>query len=280
MLPANLKPPLGGSELCFILGIDYRSGTNHLYQLLRLHPQCVGLAPIWEDFVLHHSHHLHSYVQSLFGSWNPKWRVDEQVGTRGDLLRSFGVVLENFLMKQTLGGAPESSPKRFVTKTPSVEGLENFFELFPTAIPIVLIRDGRCVVESGMKSFGWNFQQASERWRRRARRILEFESSPLAASRLWLKVRFEDLVRDERGCMTAILKGLGLDVDLYDFHRAGELKILGGSESAQKSGDLHWRSTEKPAGFDPTDRISHWTDEQREQFNRIAGEELRLLGYE
>lgn len=280
MLPASHKSPTGDCELCFILGIDYRSGTNHLYQLLRLHPQCVGLAPIWEDFVLHHSHHLHSYVQSLFGSWNPKWKVDEQVGTRAELLRSFGVVLENFLMKQARGDSSESSTRRFITKTPSVEGLDNFFELFPNAIPIVLIRDGRCVVESGMKSFGWDFQQASERWRRRARKILEFESSPHAASRPWLKVRFEDLVRDEQGCMTAILKGLGLDVDLYDFQRAGELKILGGSQTAQKSGDLHWRSTDKPTDFDPTQRISHWTDEQREQFNKIAGEELRLLGYQ
>jgi hypothetical protein len=162
-------------------------------------------------------------VQSLFGSWNPKWKVDEQVGTRAELLRSFGVVLENFLMKQTRGDSSESSTRRFITKTPSVEGLDNFFELFPNAIPIVLIRDGRCVVESGMKSFGWDFQQASERWRRRARKILEFESSPHAASRPWLQVRFADLVRDEQGCMTAILKGLGLDVDLYDFQRAGEL---------------------------------------------------------
>ncbi len=267
-------------KICFLLGIDYRSGTNHLYQLLRLHPNCLGLAPIWEDFLLHHSKHLESYIEKVFGSWNPAWEVDRLVGSQKDLLLEFGKTLEQFLLRQTsLPVTSNPTIRRYITKTPSVEGLNRFFSIFPNAIPIVLVRDGRSLVESGMRSFGWDFIEATKRWKQRAQIVLEFQNLLKSTSLPGLVIRFEDLINEESSSLIGIFRHLDIDPQLYDFQRARELKVLGSSHTAVTEGELHWRSTDKPADFSPLQRFEHWTTEQHRQFNAIAEEELRLLGY-
>lgn len=285
-------PDPSNQKLCFVLGIAYRSGTNHLYQLLRLHPNCMGLAPIWEDFLLHHSELLETYVENVFGSWSPSWEVDRLVGSKKDLVREFGKTLEQFLLRQASLKRPTADPNRsatpatsssetlrYITKTPSVKGLHRFFSLFPNSIPIVLVRDGRSVVESGMRSFGWDFINATNHWKEHARIVLEFQDTIKKESLPGLVVRFEDLIADEANCLNRIFRHLAIDPDLYDFQQAEELKVLGSSQTAVTQGKLHWCSTEKPADFSPVRRFEHWTAEQHRQFNAIAEEELRLLGY-
>ncbi|MFN7730606.1 MAG: sulfotransferase [Pirellula sp.] len=272
-------------RICFLLGIDRRSGTNHLYQLLRLHPHCLGLAPIWEDFLLHHSKHLQTYVEDVFQSWNPSWEIDRLVGSPSDLLIELGKTLEGFLLRQASIPSDRpanpygSTPLRYVTKTPSVEGLNRFFSIFPKAIPIVLIRDGRAVVESGMRSFGWDFVKATQRWKHRARIVLAFQDTLKNTSSPGIILRFEDLITDEVSSLTRIFQHIAVDPQLYDFQQSRELKVLGSSQTAFSEGELHWRRTDKPAEYSPLRRFEHWTPEQHLQFNAIAGEELRLLGY-
>lgn len=256
-----------------------------MYQLLRLHPNCVGLAPIWEDFFLHHSKHLETYVQEVLRSWNPSWEADRLVGSPRDLLSEFGSAIERFLLRQTSLPSDHpmqsgsTNPLRYVTKTPSVEGLNRFFSIFPNAIPIVLIRDGRAVVESGMRSFGWDFIEATQRWKDRARTVLAFQDMLKESSLPGMIVRFEDLITDEAKCLTGIFHHLAIDPQRYDFQQARELKVLGSSQTAISEGELHWRRTDKPAGYSPLRRFEHWNPEQHHQFNAIAGEELGLLGY-
>lgn len=280
-------------KLCFVLGIAYRSGTNHLYQLLRLHPNCEGLSPIWEDFLLHHSELLESYVENVFDSWSPSWEVERLVVSQKDLLREFGKTLEQFLLRQAslkrstanqsisspTSATSSSETLRYITKTPSVKGLHRFFSLFPNSIPIVLVRDGRSVVESGMRSFGWDFINSTNHWKKHARIVLEFQETIKKESLPGLVVRFEDLITDEANCLHRIFRHVAIDPDLYDFHKAKELKVLGSSQTAVTQGKLDWCRTEKPADFSPVRRFEHWTAEQHRQFNEIAEEELRLLGY-
>ena len=49
-------------KLCFILGIMARSGTNYLFRLLDLHPDCAGPGPIWEDCFVRHSELLETFA--------------------------------------------------------------------------------------------------------------------------------------------------------------------------------------------------------------------------
>ena len=54
--------------------------------------------------------------------------------------------------------------RRLVTKNPSVIGIERVFTFFPTAQVIILLRDGRAVVESCLRTFAWDFDLATRRW--------------------------------------------------------------------------------------------------------------------
>ena len=52
----------------FILGISQRSGTNFLFDLLCLHPDCGAPSIKWEDFLVDKSDLLVRYVSSVY-SW-------------------------------------------------------------------------------------------------------------------------------------------------------------------------------------------------------------------
>src|SRR5258708_3907506 len=58
----------------FIQGVLPRSGTNFLWDLLLLHPDCTrGREPVNEDFFLEHSNHLTEFVEVVRGTWDPIW---------------------------------------------------------------------------------------------------------------------------------------------------------------------------------------------------------------
>ena len=55
-------------------------------------------------------------------------------------------------------------PTRLVTKTPTVKNLGLFFQLFPTSKLLVLVRDGRSVVESAVRTFDRPYGHAAREW--------------------------------------------------------------------------------------------------------------------
>lgn len=281
----------GNTKLCFILGILPRSGTNHVTRLLTLHPNCTGLSPIWEDFLLHHSGVLKDYTGRIYKSWNPDWEVPEKVGPQEKLVGYFGDAICRFLRLQLEGDSVEgndcpddSSPANgtqiLLTKTPSVVGLENFDDLFPDAHLILLCRDGRAVVESGVKSFDWNYEDAMRRWRDGARAILKYKEKCLASNRKFLLVRFEDFIKDEKAELLKVFEFLGVDSDQYDFEEASALGVIGSSETRSEAGAVHWEATKKKKEFDPVSRFKNWSKGRHCRFNKIAGADMVRLGYE
>ena len=106
----------------FILGMMPRSGTNFLHRLLCQHPDCgaINTTPVREDYLIHHIKWLSQYVGRLKWQWG-NWGADEAFVA--PLSTAVGRGLTSFL--QTL-----SSAKRIVTKTPSVENLDSFFNYF------------------------------------------------------------------------------------------------------------------------------------------------------
>src|SRR5262245_57486813 len=159
----------------FILGITARSGTNFLFHLLCLHPDCDPGGPIWENYLLMHAGALVRYADAVYDSFNPEWRVDEIIGPRDVLLRHIGDGLIEYLNLQhdhrSATGAMRAndaltggSVKRLVTKTPSVRHLTAFLKIFPHSPLLIIVRDGRAVVESGSRSFGWDREWAIRDW--------------------------------------------------------------------------------------------------------------------
>jgi hypothetical protein len=255
----------------FILGVSPRSGTNFLWDLLCSHPDCApGREPVRENFFLEHADLLLRFVDQVSARWDPAWGPIDRALTDG-LRASLGSGLIDFLTVDPT--------RRLVVKTPSVRNIATFFELFPDASLLVLVRDGRSVVQSCMATFGWDFDTAARRWAAAADEVLRFqaEHSRAAAYRL---MRYEDLLDDLEGTLTPLLESLRLDVDRFDFAAASALPVRGSSEyfGAGRT-TVHWEPVPKDPRFDPRQRWRSWTARQLERFSWIAGTQQVSLGY-
>ena len=254
-----------------ILGLTPRTGTNYLWDLICLHPACApGREPIREDLFLEHADLLFDFVRSVRGRWNPAWgEVSKE--TVAELSASIGSGLLGFLT--------EDEDRRLVTKNPSVTNIDKVFTLFPTAHVIVLVRDGRAVVESCVRTFAWDFDLAARRWAAAvdtALRFMDGRSSDDPAVKL---VRYEDLVADPRRHMTDILGFLGLDLADYDLSAAARLPVRGSSVFLGGKAKVHWEPVERTADFDPLRRWAAWASEQHRRFAWLAGRQQVALGY-
>jgi hypothetical protein len=166
-----------------------------------------------------------------------------------------------------------------ITKTPRADRLPLYPWLFPGQPLLVIIRDGRSVVESAVRSFGWTYGKAIERWGRGARRILEFDRDQRHGSCRYLVVRYENLVTDVEAEMNRVLSFLRLDPADYDFDAARAMPVRGSSTLKSQGQSLHWQPVPKGSGFDPLRRASAWTPRLHRRFERIAGMYQQLLGY-
>jgi len=255
----------------FIHGILPRSGTNFLWDLLLLHPDCArAREPIREDLFLEHSDNLAAFVAGVRGAWDPIW------GTFGvdlpdRLYACLGEGLVSFLWVDR--------DRRLVTKSPTVGHLDRFFAFFPWARLVILVRDGRSVVQSSMDTFGWDFDRACRAWAEASDTIRGFQQSASSRAERWRLVRYEDLVDDTEGQLRSVLEFLGLDAERYDFDAARNLPVRGSSWFGRQSGRVHWQTVPRDASFAPKERWRTWSAEQLERFEWLAGEQLRALGY-
>jgi Sulfotransferase family len=260
-------------DAIFILGIMPRSGTNFLWDLLCFHPQCApARAPIREDFFLEHSHHLLDYAQAVRSSWDPMWGplTDDLLN---DFRRALGDGLIAFLRVERA--------QRLLTKSPSVKNLEHFFDFFPQARLLILVRDGRSVVHSCVKTFGWQFDTAARKWADAADEVTRFDRNQGHRADRYRIVRYEDLVDDTRGAVSEILNFLELDPHRFDFESAERLPVRGSSEFLGPSRDtVHWDPVEKDSTFAPKERWRAWDIKLHQRFEWLAGDQLRELGYE
>jgi hypothetical protein len=261
----------GGRRPVFIVGLTPRTGTNYLWDLVCVHPACApGREPIREDFFLEHAHLLATFVRDVSSKWDPAWGIVSEE-TLAELHARIGTALLDFLST--------AEDRRLVTKNPSVVGIDQVFAFFPTAQLIVLVRDGRAVVESCVRTFGWDVDLAARRWAAAASiamRFLDGRATDDPAVRL---VRYEDLVADPRSQMTKLLSFLDLDVAEYDFSAAERLPVRGSSVFLGGQAEVHWDPVERTADFDPLRRWADWSAEQHRRFAWLAGRQQVALGY-
>lgn len=269
--------PADPPRIGFILGVLQRSGTNHLYNLIGRHPDCATPGPLWEDFFVRSLGTLKRYTQEVRRKWNPVWQVESRVGALPVLWQGFGAVIEDYLRRQL--PADGRRAQLLLTKTPSAIGAWDFHAFFPEARLILLVRDGRAVVESGVRSFGWQYEDAMQAWKNGAQAIADLLHAAQRDGRPLLLVRYEDLFRDPDAEMTRILGFLGLDPARYDFAGARRNAIVGSSESRADTGQVHWRAQARDGRFDPLHRHAGWSQRRRERFHWLAGALLERFGY-
>lgn len=256
-------------ELHFVLGVTQRCGTDFLAMLLRAHPDCSPVDRIHEDFLLAEFDKLIDFAQAVRSHWNPKWDLDGGLNDR--LLLGLGRACAEFLTDL----ASDKQASHVVAKTPSVRNLSLLGNL-NTGRSLVLVRDGRAVVESGMRSFGWHFDVAARKWAMGVDTVIRARAQRVD----FLLVRYEDLVINLESEMRRILAYLGLDVELYDFAAAQDLPVAGSSTLGRLGDGLHWQPVNKDSNFQPLHRFDHWTDKLHRRFDWLASEQLVELGYE
>ena len=256
----------------FILGVMPRSGTNFLHRLICQHPDCgaINTTPVREDYLVHHAAWLSRYLGRLKWQWG-HWGADAEFVK--PLSHSVGKGLSTFL--DTLSEAP-----RIVTKTPSVANLPYFFKFFPHAYLMIIVRDGRSVVASGMSGFGWHFETASRAWSRAARQIIEFRKSNKEFEDRFQVVHYEQLNENTAEQLDGVLRFMRLDVSRYDFDAALDTPVYGSSFSKSEGDQVTWKPQEKESGFKSNARWKSWSRFRHQRFNWIAAREMKALGYE
>lgn len=270
--PDGNRSTVQRTDPIFIHGILPRSGTNFLWDLLLLHPDCApAVDPVREDLFLDHSDHLLAFSEAVQGAWDPRWgRFSRELP--GRLHAALGEGLVSFLW--------EDRARRLVSKSPSVRHLERFFEFFPSARLLILIRDGRSVTQSCVDTFGWEFERAARAWADGADEVARFRDSQAHRADRWRVVHYEALLDDLDGQMPVLLNFAGLDPSAYDLQAARNLPVRGSSAFGRNASSVSWEPVEKNAGFSPKERWRSWTPPQHERFAWIAGEQMRALGYD
>lgn len=259
----------------FILGILPRSGTNFLHRLLCLHPDCQPARP-WEDFLVYQAPLLQAYAHAVAAEWHPETArrlaglIDDPPAT---LLRHLGDGLLGLLAD------PQPQPRRIVSKTPWVRHLDALFTLFPDAQLLILVRDGRAVVESGARSFWWDYRSAMQQWATAAQAILDFQECHGHQAERFRVVRYEDLHLNTEAAMDGILRFLGLAPDAYDFAAALRCPVLGSSDALRSGAGGLDHAQERGPHFAPLERWREWGDDKLGAFNVIAGSAMLAFGY-
>lgn len=261
----------------FLIGIHRRCGSNFLFDALRVYPRFQAPLPLAEDYLLQYAHLLRRYVDRTASEQYQKRFADQPEGyaeCRRTMLRALGDGLLVFLNRYIEPG------RRLLSKTPDPWGLDLFFDLFPDALLIVMLRDGRDVVESSHRS--WPHHSRTywmQAFAENARTVLRFaqDLSPERRGQV-LVVRYEDLLAG-REAMEQVLRHLGIPLDEYDWDALDRLPVRGSSVLRGGRKELHWQPVEKPADFRPVGRWHDWSWWNRFQFRRIAGREFEALGY-
>ncbi|WP_058041145.1 sulfotransferase family protein [Streptomyces roseifaciens] len=273
--PAPVPPSVSVPEptLVFLLGITKRSGTNFLFDLLREHPDIEMRPPLWEDYVLERIGPVADFAAGLTGLWRDWWDMDQSEADR--FVRAIGAGIESYLT--------EDATTRFVLlKTPTPANLHLAPLLFPRSPLILLVRDGRQVVDSARLSFGTGEEETTWRWADGGRQILGFladagQSREPGPARLL--VRYEDLVADTETQLRRVFGALGADPETYDYARAANLPVRGSSVVRGGARQVHWEPVARPEDFDPLTHHPAWEPERLAAFAAVAGDVLEAFGY-
>jgi hypothetical protein len=247
-------------RVIFIVGAR-RSGTNWLGRILTAHPSVAGVPT--ESYLFSHGI---KPLADRFQHANPGApSIGRTFVQRDDFLDPLRDLVDRVLLETIARQKPEA---RYVAeRTPwHVSHLPLIADVYPDAKVINIVRDGRDVARS-LISMPWGppgMAEAAEEWRTAV-------EDGCAGSRLlgerYRQVVYEDLLADPGTQTQAIFDWLDLDVSEEGWER---IRIEAGSAFNVDPGS-------------PGIRGQKWRDEltdaELRTFERIAGDQLDLLGY-
>ncbi len=254
----------------FLHGVAPRSGTNYLNALLDKHPKlhsCPG--EIYEFPFLTHIDEFLGYQSSALDDY-PR---NKGVIVEDDILCQFGIGLARYIYTWTDEG------KTPLVKEPSVRNLGYFHRLFPGHKLLLLIRDGRDVVQSTVSSWpGWTIKSAAIRWAKSARLMLDYNAR-YAQTGGCLLTRYEDLVENLQPEMERICGYLSIEADIYNADIDRSIPIIGSSTYSKNGGQVTWSAVKKTTDFKHKEKWGNWSNGTRAAFKKYAGQALLRAGY-
>jgi hypothetical protein len=247
-------------------GIMKRSGTVYSSELLGLHRDLFSHPnKIWEVPFLAQT----GTVNKLQEDFIFDYRENTTRLGKSDFLPIMGSAMIAYLY----GFVPDG--KRLLFKVPGVEHLDAFYDVFPGENLMLIIRDGRDLVSSTIKTWPQlRFSDVCKRWARSARMIRRFDKEH-AGRPGYLLVRFEDAVREPDRFVEEALAAFNLDPAGYPAEKIDRLPVIG-SSTTRKEGKT-WMKNK--TGFNPIGRWLTWSPLRKAIFKRIAGQELIDFGY-
>lgn len=254
----------------FIQGIMPRSGSVYVGELLRRHPDlCAYPYGQWEFPGLM----LAGKIQNLQDLFLHGYQMNK--GKLGD--DDFLAIVGGGLMAYLHASVP--SNKRVLVKMPSAQYLSHFFRMFPYENLLVLIRDGRDVVHSTLRTWkNLNFIQVCLRWNRSARMVITHQEQMKNEKRdaYWL-ARYEDALSDPEKFLSSACRHFQLDADKYPLGEIDTVRVIGSSQL--ENNQVVWRHLSAPKDFRPTGYWHKWSPVKKSIFKLIAGRSLQELGY-
>lgn len=265
--------------LIFIIAPTGKCGTNYMINVLLQ----LGLARLSEvdslcrqDHFLESANLLEEYVQKTIGTWSKWSEYSTDLQDKSNLLHAIGDGLSRFV---GVGGVLP-----VVLKTPSSNNLLLGPKLFPNAIFILMVRDGRDVTESGVLSNYWsNYEEAFTAWATGVLNIQHFIDAQefLPSEGRWILVYYEDLVSDLAKALTPILSILDCPNKDINLSALNKLPVFGSTDYGIISNEeFKWNILPKTEKFKPLGRWHSWQHSTCTLFKKLAGNELISLGYE
>lgn len=299
--PVAGATPLEQFRFTFLHGVRVRSGTNYLAKIMSCVPdiQQVPLRKTTDEFPL----------LRVLGSWErafadfcSRFNGDRAALRFPEFLPHLGAAWRRYLIDTFA-----LQPGHVFVKDPSVQNVDRFFDIFPDAKLIFLVRDGRDSVASSMKAALAirSSESVIKRTRRRLSHLLqrdlisaarewasavdtirgfdeEFRSTPLASR--YMSVRYEDVFENPREMAARLFTFMGVPFDEATLESVANADVVGssfygktGREDAKKP---NWTATPKTEAFKPVGRWNQWSPRQKAAFRRIAGRQLIEMGYE
>ncbi|GAK55293.1 hypothetical protein U27_02125 [Candidatus Vecturithrix granuli] len=254
----------------FLHGVTPRSGTGYVSHLIGLHPD-IHKHPqdIWEVPFLKHSDDLIAFRDHFFDTYPyNRGKIGDD-----DFFVLFGSAFIGYMYALT------NPQQRLLLTEPGVEFLQYFYRFFPHEQLLLLMRDGRDVVESHIKTWSnGSFADYCSYWAQSARLMLQFyEASKNTPYQCWMG-KYEEAFFQPEDFVKRICTYLGLEPSKYPYERIADIPVIGSStfQEVQKG---NWVSKPRHENFKPIGRWQQWSEVQKDIFKKIAGQTLIEAAY-
>jgi len=241
-------------------------------KILENHPDIIRSKHPGEDFIIHNSGKLYEHMNELKSCWSNSWKgMDKELYYENyfELIRK-GIL--EFLMPLNI-----KNQQYCITKTPSVVNIEYATKLFPKSKFIILVRDGKNVIESGVVGFNWDYKSAIKKHALYGNYIVRFMKKNKNNPNVIL-IRYEDILKDGKNELTKLFNQFNLDPNKFDYSQIDSTPVYG-SSFLKKENKVTWQPIEKNDDFNPLERSKGWGLFTKLYYNYYCKENDKFLGY-